>query len=167
MKSLKLTVIALFFGALCINAQSKAIGLRFGGGSVNGAEISFQMPIGGETNRLELDLGFAGEKESGVSYAVMGLTGTYQWTFPLADVEGLGWYVGPGANLGFWSVDLDNSDYSDSGINIGIGGVIGIDYVFSGAPVQLSLDSRPMWNLAGADDYGSTLGAALAVRYMF
>ena len=47
-------VVAMGFAA---NAQDNAIGIRFGGGSGYGAELSYQQGLGG--NRLEVDLGLS------------------------------------------------------------------------------------------------------------
>lgn len=171
MKILKITVVTLLLCAMSTNAQ-KAIGLRFGGGNVNGAEISFQMPYGGETNRLQLDLGAGFDSDGNNSYSVISVTGTYQWMWDITEVDGLAWYAGPGASIGLWALDFDQmiNDLGiedESGLNIAIGGIVGIEYTFTDVPFQVSIDTRPMWNLSGADDYDSNLGASLAVRYIF
>lgn len=168
-----LLIAALMTCAFALQAQSKAIGLRFAGGNTNGAEISFQMPMGGETNRLQLDLGGNFDSDGDNKYSAFGITGTYQWMWDLNSVlEGLAWYAGPGANVGLWSLDLsklaNDAGFKDkSGMNLAIGGIVGLEYNFADAPFQVSLDSRPMWNLSGADDYNTNLGASLAVRYKF
>lgn len=172
MKKLFLAV-SLMMCAFALQAQTKAVGLRFAGGNTSGAEISYQMPIGGETNRLQLDLGGNFDSDNGSNYAAFGLTGTYQWMWDLSSVtEGLAWYAGPGASIGFWTLDFSQeiNDFGiddDSGMSLAIGGIVGIEYSFADFPVQVSLDSRPMWNLSGADDYDSNLGASLAIRYKF
>ena len=48
--------------------------------------------------------------------------------------------------------------------NAFVGGQLGFDYQFS-APIQLSLDFRPMWNLF--TNGGFNYGAALGIRYAF
>jgi len=160
MKNLKVLLVSAFALVALTTSAQQAIGLRFGGGNLNGAEVSYQMPMG-DVNRLQLDLGINGDDD----YFSLGVTGTYQWTWGIADVEGLAWYAGPGATVGFWA--WDNGVADDSGANIGIGGIVGIEYTFAGAPIQLSLDTRPMFNLLGSDDYNGNWGAALAVRYVF
>ncbi len=135
-----------------------AIGLRSGGdGSINGAEISYQHGMG-EANRLEFDLGFRGNK----NYNNMFLSSVYQWNWNLT--SGLNWYVGPGAALGFYRWNDDNT--SSSGLNLGIGGQIGLEFDFNkvGAPILLSIDARPMFDFIGYNnDFG--WGAALGIRY--
>ena len=132
-----------------------AIGLRLGGnGVVNGAEISYQHGLG-DSNRLEFDLG------SGVnsSQSRLFLAGIYHWDWNIT--EGLNWYIGPGASLGFYTYDG-----FDGYVNIAIGGQIGLEYDFNqhDVPILLSLDARPMWDFIG-DNAGLGWGAALGVRY--
>ena len=135
-----------------------AIGLRFGGdGNSNGAEISYQHGMG-EANRFEFDLGFRGYRH----YNDMFISGTYQWDWNIT--SGLNWYVGPGVALGFYNWNNDND--KSSGINLGLGGQIGLEFDFNelGAPILLSLDARPMFDFIG-HNHGLGWGAALGVRY--
>lgn len=155
MKKLRVILIALFAMVVLSTQAQDAIGLRFAGGNGSSAEISYQKGMS-DANRLQLDLGL----NLGSSYTGLGLTGTYQWTFGLADVDGLGWFVGPGATASLWSYkDADNY------FNIGLGGIIGIDYEFEAIPIQLSLDIRPMFNVIGYN--GLYWDGALAIRYVF
>jgi len=157
MKKIIISSIFLLIG-FSMNAQVNphAIGLRLGGnGNVNGVEISYQHGMG-SANRLELDLGFSSNKHHNRMY----VAGIYHWDWNITDA--FNWYVGPGASVGFRSYN-DNDNY----VNIGIGGQIGIEYDFSGkAPILLSLDARPMWNLLGHDG-GFGWGSALGVRYIW
>ena len=85
-------VVAMGFAA---NAQDNAIGIRFGGGSGYGAELSYQQGLGG--NRLEVDLGLSKNTDN-----YFHLTGMYHWVLPISG--GFNWYVGPGAQLGYCSI---------------------------------------------------------------
>lgn len=133
-----------------MNAQDKAIGLRLGGGSASGGEISFQKDLS-DANRVELDLGFIGNN----TYNGLSLTGVYQWVW---DLEGLGegfrWYAGVGAGLRAFN-----------GLGLGLAGQLGIEYNFPSIPIQLSLDTRPGWYFGGVNGFDG--GAALGVRYKF
>ena len=60
---------------------------------------------------------------------------------------------------------LAQADIFNSHFGIGAGGQIGLDYQFN-APIQLSLDVRPMWNFIGHVT-GFNYGAALGIRYAF
>lgn len=157
MKKALLILVAVMGFAFAASAQSNAIGLRLGYGN----EISYQTAMG--SNRLEVDLGSLDALLYHYNWNFLSLTGTYQWTFGLP-VDGLGWYVGPGVMAGFYL-----SDYADSkGLNIGIGGIIGLDYKFAGIPLQLSIDARPMYSVVHPKYFnGIGYSAALGVRYTF
>jgi hypothetical protein len=139
------------------NAQVNphAIGLRIGGnGDINGAELSYQKGFN-DVNRLELDLGFG----SNPHHSRFFLAGIYHWDWNIT--EGLNWFVGPGAGIGYYSYDD-----ADGYLNVALGGQIGMEYDFNtlNAPILLSLDVRPMWDFLG-DDAGFGWGVALGVRY--
>ncbi|MDY0200532.1 MAG: hypothetical protein WC951_13415 [Bacteroidales bacterium] len=134
-----------------------AIGIRSGGnGSSNGVEISYQHGLS-ELNRLEFDFGFNGY----TNYSNLFVSGTYQWDWNIT--EGLNWYVGPGAAVGFYN--WRGTDKS-SGVNLGVGGQIGLEYDFNhlDVPILLSLDTRPMFDFVGYNN-GFGWGIALGVRY--
>lgn len=154
--------LTLIFALLCIGVFSYAqmnprtIGLRLGGGSYSGAEVTYQQTMG-DANRLELDLGFGASKVHSRLY----LAGIYHWNWNLA--SNLNWYIGPGASIGYWTWDG-----FDPYINLGIGGQIGIEYDLKAKdfPFLLSLDVRPMWDLFG-DNAGVGYGMALGIRYIW
>jgi len=157
MKKFLFTLSLLFTVVLMSNAQVNphALGLRFGnGGDFFGGEVSYQHGFGA-TNRLEMDLGIGGNSKNNNFY----LAGTYQWNWNLT--SGLNWFVGPGATIGFQNYD------NDGRFNLAVGGQLGLEYDFSslGAPILLSLDTRPMWNFVGHTGFG--WGAALGVRYVW
>ena len=56
MKKVFLALIAVVAIGTSTSFAQKAIGLRFGGGSAFGAEVSYQQGMG--SNRLEADFGF-------------------------------------------------------------------------------------------------------------
>jgi len=164
MKTLKVLLVSAFALVALSSSAQQAIGLRFGGGSASGADISYQRAMS-DANRLQLDLGIDIDGD----YTNFGLTGTYQWVFDLADVtDGLQWFVGPGAQLGFWDYDYEYNgvDYGNNGSYFGIGGILGIDYTFTEVPIQLSLDTRPMYQVIDGEG-DAYWGIALGVRYAF
>jgi hypothetical protein len=161
MKKFLIFAIAIF----CMNYHLKAqvnphaIGLRIGGnGDVNAVELSYQKGFS-KVNRLELDLGFGGNSHHNRFF----LAGIYHWDWNIT--EGLNWYVGPGAGIGYYSYD-NTYDNSDDYVNIAIGGQIGLEYDFNtlDVPILLSLDVRPMWDFIG-DNAGLGWGLALGVHY--
>ncbi len=149
-----LTTVAVFAFSFYAHSQVNphALGLRFGGGTFVGGEISYQQGVG-NANRFEFDLGYGNSPDNSRLY----LAGMYHWVMNLDG--GLNWFIGPGAIVG---------SYDNSAINIGLGGQIGIEYNFNtqNVPILLSLDARPMWNLYG-DRTGLGWGAALGLRYVW
>jgi hypothetical protein len=154
-KSLIIGLTMFFVQTLCAQVNPHAIGLRLGGGSYNGGELSYQHGLG-DANRLEFDLGYGSNKNHHRIY----LAGIYHWDWNITSA--LNWYIGPGASVGLYSYKGgDNNSF-----NIGVGGQIGLEYDFSkkSIPLLLSLDARPMWDLLG-DNRGLGWGAALGIRY--
>lgn len=141
-----------------------AIGVRFGNAAASafGMEVSFQQGIG-DANRLELDLGSNFGANDGHDYTHSILSGIYQWDWNI--VEGLNWYIGPGAEIGGY-VDYDKA--SNNCLTLAVGGQVGLEYDFNtlDVPILVSLDARPMLNFINynsALDWG--LFPHLSVRY--
>jgi hypothetical protein len=95
------------------------------------------------------------------------VTGLYEIHGDIEGVEGLKWYVGPGAHVGFWS-DSWKAKYPDrnNSIAIGIDGVLGLDYKITGAPINVSLDWQPSFNFVGYNYFEGGWGG-LGIRYTF
>ena len=152
--------------------QPHAIGVRGGPGTYGyGGEISYQHGFG-SSNRLELDLGWRGAYNS--HYNGFGITGVYHWVWTIDG--GLNWFVGPGAQIGFFSHNhhhnknhFHEDDFVENGMHMAIGGQIGLEYDFNvhGVPLQLGLDARPMYGLFRYYGYGIGFGGALSLRYTF
>ncbi len=162
MKKLFLLSIALCGFVLTSNAQDiaeNAIGLRLGDGDGFGAEISYQRALGGDNNRLELDLGL----RSGNGYDGFKLAGVYQWVW-LLDGD-FNWYAGVGGGLGSYSFDNVPAGVDDSETFVFAAGDIGIEYNFD-IPLVISIDARPE---LGFGDYRNDLDfdIALGIRYQF
>ncbi len=88
------------------------------------------------------------------------LTGLYEIHSDINSVQGLKWYVGPGVHLGFYGTRYGG------GSTVGIDGVIGLDYKFEDAPVNLSLDWQPSFEF-GNGYYNGFAGnwGGLGIRY--
>ncbi|MDG5798994.1 hypothetical protein QA597_01290 [Marinilabiliaceae bacterium ANBcel2] len=158
MKRLMFLFLGLFLLApIYIDAQEQAIGLRFGGGSHVGTEISFQTPY--NNDRLEVNLGF----KSSSNWNFWNLTGIYQWVMPID--EGFYWYLGLGPSLGNSSYD-GRDDSKKDGIYLAAALNAGIEYNFADIPLQLSIDTRPELVLMDVDSRG-WFGLALSARYKF
>lgn len=153
MKKLLLVLIAVIGISFAANAQN-ALGVRLGGGQGYNAELSFQKGLG--ASRLEFDLGWRNfEHSSAFSFAAL-----YQFHQDIAPIPNLGWFVGAGGKVDYWSAAVDNK------IGLGIVGQAGLDYYFQAIPVQLSLDIRPcLYLIPSTDFYWGDI--ALGIRYVF
>jgi len=159
-KSIFTLVLALgcFVAAYSQNYNS-AIGLRLG----YPVSVTYKHFIS-EPGAIEVFAGF----RSYSGYGWFNIAGAYEHHFPISGAEGLNWYVGGGASAFFWN-DRDNffvgnNDYNST--SIGILGVVGLDYKFADAPVNLSVDWMPLIFLNG---YGRGFGGgygALSARYV-
>ncbi len=100
------------------------------------------------------------------------ITGLYEYHFDFNGAPGLKWYVGPGAHVGIYNSGYDNyygngnAYYYDSGAYIGIDGVLGLDYKFNGAPINLSLDWQPSFEFGSNRGFAGSWGG-LGIRYTF
>lgn len=93
-------------------------------------------------------------------------TGLYEWHGDINNAPGLKWYIGPGAHIGFYDNDWKyRYPERDKGIDLGIDGVLGLDYKIKGAPINLSLDWQPSFTLVSHTDFRSWGG--LGVRFTF
>jgi opacity protein-like surface antigen len=147
MKKIAIIVLVTFATVSLANAQKEenALGVRLTGG----AEVSYQRYVS-DGNRLEFDLGWG--------WNTAALSGFYQWVNPIT--EGLKWYIGPGVSLGSYS------NNGNSGVNLGVGGTIGLEYNFD-FPLQLSLDWRPLIYFGTYDNQFGASNVGLGIRYRF
>ncbi|MEO8405314.1 MAG: hypothetical protein ABI480_11985 [Chitinophagaceae bacterium] len=156
MRKVFLTIIVVLIMTVAVQAQSKttnsstytnALGVKVW----DGGGISFKHFFN-ERNAGEL-IGYF--YRNGVRF-----TGLYEIHGDITGAEGLKWYIGPGAHIGFY-----NSKYGD-GAFAGIDGVLGLDYKFNGAPINISLDWQPSFEFGdGRGFYGGWGG--LGIRYTF
>jgi hypothetical protein len=95
------------------------------------------------------------------------LTGLYEKYFPLTpEVPGLNWFIGGGAHWGIWSDNWKNKyPTRESGIAIGIDGVIGLDYKLKTAPLNISIDWQPSFNIIGYQYFEGGWGG-IGIRYV-
>lgn len=153
MKKLLLVLVAVMGLTFAANAQD-AIGVRLGGGQGYNAELSYQKGLG--ASRLEFDLGWYNyEHASSFSLAAI-----YQFHQDIAAVPNLGWFVGAGGKVNYWSAAATDK------IGLGIVGQAGLDYYFQAIPLQLSLDIRPCLYLMPSTDFHWG-DVALGIRYTF
>ena len=90
------------------------------------------------------------------------LTALYEIHYDISGAPGLKWYVGPGAHLGVYN----DKYYRENRAVLGIDGVIGLDYKFNNAPINLSLDWQPTFEFANDFGFNGSWGG-LGIRYTF
>ncbi len=94
-------------------------------------------------------------------------TGLYEIHGNITGVEGLKYYVGPGAHIGYFNDHWKNSFPARAGgLMFGVDGVLGLDYKLKGAPIDVSLDWQPSFNFVGYNYFEGGWGG-LGIRYAF
>ena len=86
------------------------------------------------------------------------ITGLYEIHGAINNAGGLQWYIGPGAHVGFYNDRYGNRNF------IGIDGVLGLDYKFSGAPINVSIDWQPSFEFGDNRGFVGNWGG-LGIRY--
>ncbi len=147
-------VLVALFSSLHAQDYKSAIGLRLG--YPLSATYKFFL---NEEDAIELYAGYRGY--SGV-YSYWNIGGQYEVHKPFPDVEHLHWFFGGGASVLFFSYDFNGSDGTTG---LGVNGVIGLDYKFESAPINLSVDFMPTIRFGGFDD-GFTAWGAFSARYV-
>ena len=160
MKKVLFVMAAVLAFGFAANAQSNAIGARIGADDGFGAEISYQRNLG--SNRLELDLGLSmRNKNDGADYTSFALTGVYQWRGTISG--GFGWFAGPGAQFRYFSWEYANNNDK---MGLSVVGQVGVEYVFPGLPLQVSLDWRPRFDILPETQF-TAAGVGLGIRFLF
>lgn len=145
MKKLIIVILSMIAFAAVASAQPRAIGIRAG----YGGEISYQHYVG--DNFIEADLGLVGDHGFYV-------TGIYDFNIGYAGP--ISFYAGPGAQIGVY-----NTSDKSMALNLAIGGQIGAEWAIPAAPINISLDWRPMFYMMHGG-FGWD-GFALGLRYRF
>ena len=93
-------------------------------------------------------------------------TGLYEYHGDINGAPGLKWYVGPGAHLGFFNDKWNRINVDeDNRLDLGVDGVLGLDYKIKGAPLSVSLDWQPSFTIISDPEFRSWGG--LGVRFTF
>lgn len=145
MKKFVLVIAAVLGLAVVASAQPRALGVRVGWGG----EVSYQHTLGAE-NFLEVDAGWGANAISvGAAY-----------DFQVAPLGPFGFYAGPAAHVWLGGNSEENN------LVLGVGAQLGLEYMFDGIPLQLSLDWKPLFTLVPATGFGwQSFG--LGIRYAF
>ncbi len=94
------------------------------------------------------------------------VTGLYEVHKKFPNAEGLGWYYGVGAHIGFWNTRNRRNEFNNASAVVGIDGIIALDYTFKELPINLSLDWKPGFNIIGYSGYWGR-EIAVGIRYAF
>ena len=146
------------------------VGLRFGGWET-GLTVKHFIKDGAAIE---------GIFSSGWHYRGTRITGLYEWQKSISGAQGLYWFVGVGAHVGFYNErywykgDCKDGRYEYKGewyncdgtrAVIGVDGIIGLEYKFQEIPFTIGLDLKPSIDLFGwGRHYGD---GAFTVRYVF
>jgi hypothetical protein len=95
------------------------------------------------------------------------ITGLYERHGRAFDTDNLYYYFGGGAHIGVWS-GRNNPWFANTNTYtvIGIDGILGLEYVFTEIPFNISIDWKPGFNIIGYTGFwGDEM--ALSFRYIF
>lgn len=149
-----ITVLILLFGSTAINAKNynSALGVR----GMFDAGITYKHFL---DNSKAMELILSGGKEW------VGLTGFYQWHQKTHSSQ-LEWYYGAGAHVVFID-NYKNTPWkrdTDTGLVLGVDGILGVEYAIREVPLVFSLDWNPTVNLIGDTGLWLTRGS-VSIRY--
>lgn len=154
------TILCLtFIATFAIQSSSKAqgydnaIGGRFG--AANG--VTFKTTLG-DNKMLDLIANF----RSNHDYNYFRITGLYEVYKPITNAPGLNWYYGGGGSIGSAKYKPSNS----TDLYLAVDGVLGLDYKFDDAPINISLDWKPAIQLAPDTNFDAS-GVGLSLRFTF
>ena len=97
------------------------------------------------------------------------ITGLYEVHQGIDGVRGLIWFYGGGAHIGSWNGGRGNPSWASNhrGFTVfGLDAIVGLDYKFDTAPINLSLDYKPAFNLSNNVGFWGD-EVALSVRFTF
>lgn len=152
-------VIYILLLIICCNqihaqsAYNKAIGIKIPGGF----SVSYKQFVADTKNV---------EAQATIWNKGFRVSGLYEFNYYSFNTSGLSWFVGPGAHIGFWKEDSPTPKTDNSKIDIGIDGIIGLDYKIKNAPLNISLDWQPAITLIGTAGFTPAYGG-VGIRYTF
>ena len=157
---MKTTILtSILFAGILLQANSQSLGTSYTtaiGVKVYPASLSVKHFVQ-QNNAIEGLLAFW---ESGNR-----LTGLYEIHGDINNAAGLKWYIGPGAHIGSWNDTWKkNNPTRESGMVVGVDGILGLDFKFKNIPLNMSIYWQPSINLIGYQYFESGWGG-LGIRY--
>ena len=142
-------------GAAVLQAQeAPSVGLR--GGLANG--LSARWFLSGDSEAVEGILTFRNYTSGGSALVITALYELYNYDFKS---DQLRWYYGAGPHLA-----MGNTTAAGAVFEIGVDGMLGIEYQINRGPISLSADWKPRVAVLGSSGLVSDEGA-LTLRYRF
>lgn len=167
MKKVALLAVAIVcLGFISIETKAQALGSDYknaiGGrfGVANG--ITFKHFMNSQ-NAVDFILNFRAKKNS---YSSFRLTGLYEIHNPIYNAPGLQWYYGFGGGIGSYTYKDKDYKYNNSEVYLSIDGVLGLDYKFDGAPINIALDWKPSFDITPNQGLNFE-GVGLSLRFAF
>jgi hypothetical protein len=154
MKKLALLILLMGF-SLHTDAQEYTNGIGFRGGLFNG--ITFKH-FTNDNMALE---GILSSRWRGFQ-----ITGLVEYHNDITDVNNLKWFYGYGGHIGFYDGEYYPYGEEATYTNIGVDGIIGLEYVIPNAPISLGLDWKPYFNFVGYTGFIGDAGA-ISIRFLF
>ncbi len=142
----------IFFNLSAQAPYNRALGIKFPGG----LSLTYKKFVSDQNNAEAL-----------LTIANKGfrLTGLYEFNFySFQKIPNLSWFVGPGAHIGLWKAEFEK-DYG-SKTDLGVDGILGLDYKFNNIPLNVSVDWQPSVTLVGSAGFAPAYGG-VGVRYTF
>lgn len=154
-------LLLISFSVLSVKAQDYTTAAGFRGGFPYGITLKHKI-----SDKAALE-GILGGRWGGAT-----LTGLYEIHKNAFDTEGLFWYYGAGAHIGFyrfgnvgWGPYYGSSYYDRTHVSLGIDGIVGIEYQIQEIPIVVGVDYKPGFNFV---PLGALWGeGAISVRYVF
>jgi len=156
MKKILLTAALFSIMLVLVNGQDYNTGLGLRGGPYFAFTVKHFLS---EKSAIE---GLASTRWKGFE-----ITGLYEIHNQAFEVDRLKWFFGGGGHIGFYNGD--NTNWGETGktyTNIGIDGILGLEYSFNEAPISLSIDWKPSFDVIGYTGFRGDNGA-LSIRYIF
>lgn len=166
-RSILLLILVSLVSQLAVQAQpySTGVGLRLGGQTRG---VSVKKFVGGTT---------ALEGIASIGRKSFMITGLFEKHTPFPSVDGFSWFFGGGAHVGFYNEGYyyfysrtrsskfdDEWTGWDNETGVGLDFILGLEYKFQNAPVDIAVDLKPFVDFIRSEYFGYWDGA-LTVRF--
>ena len=102
---------------------------------------------------------------SKASWTQLALAG--QYNFPFKDTRNFNWFIGLGVSAYRWNWKSGFNGDAYPKTVFGTFAQVGLEYRFKKAPINISIDWMPFYQLSGFDSGLAIVGGAVGLRYVF